>query len=355
MKVLSIPGQHHENRYFNLILSALERRGIEVIPSSTRKAASFSYDILHINFPTHYVTENGILKAFFISIILAVYLMAARLLGRKLVYTVHDVVPLRPRHAPLLTRFLRLTHRLTNAFVFISQSSRDEFVRLYPGQASKPWLLALHGPYPSTPMEPVDIDLRRQQLFGAEPVFVVGFIGNIKPYKNIGALRKLPHQVPDGRPVVALVAGRSEHGHEDCVDAVVAALPPERVVRLDRRLTDTELDELIQLVDVVLVPYLKGSNSGVALLVLSNGARLIGSGLPVFHELAETVGAPWAYCSEPASTGPRSLADVVAQVSGRLVTDADRVRLHDYLERVSYDRAAAAIATLYETIQRKRS
>ena len=346
IRVLSIPGRSHENAYFELMAAALEDHGIEVVEPTARNLACFAYDTLSLNFPTHYITENDAPKAIFFSLLLGCYFLLARLFGRKIVYTVHDVVPLRPRHSFLLWPFLRLIHRLSNAFIFLSRSSRASFERRFPRDSGKQWVLAPHGPYSTSLLPASERLVARRALLGENGAFVVGFLGSIKPYKNIQALGALPNQICGGQPVHLLVAGLVERGYEAAVQAVLEARPAGTVTRLDQRLSDAEFDRLIQLVDAVILPYERGSNSGLAMLVLSNEARLIGSDLPIFQELAEAVGPPWVY-SSGAAGAPGGLADVVQDVAAREVAEADRQRLRRYLRSVSYSETAGRIAALY--------
>ena len=293
LRLLSIPGRTHENKYFAYLLEQVERCGVEVVAPKRKALALFHYDVLHLNFPTHQITENGFAKACLLSILLAGYVLAARVLGRTVIYTVHDVAPLRARHARLLRLFLGFVHRLVNGYVFLSHSSRAVFVQRHSSQRGKPWVLAPHGPYAVKLLTAEQRAAQRDRLTGGRNVFLVGFLGAIKPYKNIDALRDLPAQLADGRPVHVVVAGRVEPGHEEQAARALAALPAERLTRLEHRLSDAELDCLIQTVDVVLLPYARGSNSGAALLVLSNHGRVVGSGLGIFRELADQVGRPW--------------------------------------------------------------
>ena len=170
--------------------------------------------MLHLNFPTHYISENGALRAWFYSSLFAAYLLLVRLARRKIIYTVHDVVPFRSRNARLSKRFLQLTHGVTDVFVFLSRSSRAAFVELYPEDEAKPWVLAEHGPYPTTPLSQAERAARRQEIVGDGDGFLVGFLGSIKPYKNLAAVQSLPHSLRDGRPVRVLVAGKAEAGTE---------------------------------------------------------------------------------------------------------------------------------------------
>jgi glycosyltransferase involved in cell wall biosynthesis len=339
--VLSIPGRDHENRYFKLAIEGLEQAGASVVDPRLANVAGFRYDILHLNFPTHYVTENGWFKATLLAAAMAAYLLLARLLGRRIVYTVHDVVPVRPNNEFVLWRFLDLVHALTQGYVFISRSSRQAFVERFPGERGKPWILVRHGAYPASVLDAAARAARRRDLAGEADVFLVGFVGALKPYKNPRALQALPARLADGRPVRVVVAGHiPEPQHRAEIEAALAAIPEENLIRLDRQLTDSELDAVIQAVDVVLLPYARGSNSGVALLVLANHGRLIGSAAPMFAELAEDLGAPWVYT---ASGAPEALAQAVASVASRRVDAADRARLRSYLDQIDFAAGGRAV------------
>ncbi len=350
IRVLSIPGRTHENPFFRLVGDALEAEGLCPVMTSAGNAMRFRYDVLHLNFPTHYITENGWLKALATSVVLGSYLLLARLLGRKIIYTVHDVVPFRSRHHALSQAFLRLTHKLTSTFVFLSMSSRTEFARIYPADRDTPWILTRHGPYPVKRLSDDERRRLRVELAGSDDAVLVGFLGAIKPYKNFAALGELPERLPDGRPVHIVVAGQVERGYEAETAAVIARRPPGSVIRRDERLSDGVLNDLIQAVDFVLLPYLKGSNSGIALLVLSNGGRVLGSDMPIFRELAADVGPPWAYSVAPLAAGGPGLATVLQQAVADPVDDAARERLRLYLEAVSFRKAAHQVRALCERL-----
>ena len=59
VRVVSIPGRRHaQNSYFPLLWNALENAGAKMISARTMKALMLRYDILHVHFPEHLVTEG---------------------------------------------------------------------------------------------------------------------------------------------------------------------------------------------------------------------------------------------------------------------------------------------------------
>ena len=347
IRLFSLPGRGHENRYFDLMLDALEVRGVRVVPTDIRHLLLLRFDVLHLNFPTHYVTQRGPIKAAASSALFAGVFLLASLFRRRIVYTVHDVTPLSTRNEWLLWRYYAFVCRCVDGYVFLSASSRVSFLERFTDQASKPWRLAPHGPYPADLMCASERADRHDAMAGIGAL-LVGFLGVIKPYKNVAALAHLPEQLADGRRVHLVVAGPAEAGQEAAVEAALANRSPSGVTRLPVRLSDRELDLLMQSVDVVLLPYQNGSNSGAALLVLSNRGRLIGSTLPIFRELAGEVGTPWVLVSEDTPGGWQSTLE---QVAAQAPDMADQLRLDRYLETHSFAAGADAIMSLYEALR----
>lgn len=346
LRVLSIPGRDHENKFFAQLLGQMEHRGLQIVQPRLGPLVWFRYDVLHLNFPTHQITENGAAKACLLSMLLGAYLVLARVLQRDIIYTMHDVVPLRLRHPPLLKGFVRLVHWLVAGYVFLSHSSRTAFVAQNPGQASKPWVMAPHGPYAVKLLTAEQRARQRRRLGCSDDGFLVGFLGAIKPYKNVDALRQLPQRLADGRLVHIVVAGRVEAGHEELAARALASLPARELTLLQHRLSDAEFDELIQTVDVVLLPYARGSNSGAALLVLSNYGRLVGSELEIFRELAGQVGSPWVYALDRQSAHCGSYADLIGRAAGEQPGETDRRALASFLTSIDWQVAAAAVERL---------
>ena len=353
VRLLSIPGRQHENKFFGHLLGAMEQRGLVIVPPRLKPLALFRYDVLHLNFPSHHISESGFGRAFLLSMLLGGYLLVARLLRRAVIYTVHDVVPLRPRHGLLLRGFLGFLHRVVSALVFLSPSSRRLFTQAYPHAARKRWTFAPHGPYDVTRLGASDRAARRQRLVGGRAAFIVGFVGAIKPYKSIEALQHLPERLPDGRDVHVVVAGRVEAGYEALAEQVLGTIPAERLTRIEGRLSDEDLDHLIQTVDLVLLPYRRGSNSGAAVLVLSNHGRLAGSELGIFQELGAQPGAPWAYALNPDDPAAATYADLVRRAAEEEPAYADHERLSRYLASTGWGVAAEAIGLLIEQISER--
>ena len=156
----------------------------------------------------------------------------------------------------------------------------------------------------------------------------------------------------EGRPVQLVVAGDY---HPSCdideMEALFCAIPSHRLARIKKRLSDQDLAELIQSVDIVFLPYLQGWNSGFAMLALGCGARLLCSDLSMFREIAEAIGPPWIYTFHLNTPDlSQELATVLSRALRTKVERSDQVRLERFLAATSFEEASSQYVELYHNI-----
>jgi beta-1,4-mannosyltransferase len=350
IRVLMIPGRRHaQNSYFPLLWDALQGAGLEMISARSTAALTLRYDILHLHHP-EILVERRISSALLVAALFLGYSLMARIAGKKLVWTIHEVDPAR-RY--LLTHpFLWCIRKLTNAYVFMNRSSEDGFFNQYPEERRKIVWRIPHSSYPVTKMSTADRDEVRAALTQGTDCLLIGFLGEIRPYKNPAAIQYLPRTNDTGRPVRLVSAGVL---HATCdvkqVEAIFRSIQPDRLVRMEERLSDERLSELIQAIDVIFLPYLRGWNSGFAMFALGCNGRLLCSDLPLFREIEETLGRPWIYVfNHNAVNLSHELATAVARVSNDKPTASDKVRLEEFLAARSFEFAALEYARLYNNL-----
>jgi hypothetical protein len=143
-----------------------------------------------------------------------------------------------------------------------------------------------HGPYQVSATSQQRQGELRERLSGGGDCLLVGFFGDIRPYKNSEVLAYLPDQDAIGREIKIVVAGAADPTYNTTeIEVPLSRILPKRMVRIKERISDQDLADMIRAVDFVLLPYLRGSNSGFSMPVLSCGQRLLCSALPMFREL----------------------------------------------------------------------
>ena len=355
VRVLSVPGPRHaQNSYFPLLWRALEGAGLKMIDARTKAVIMLKFDILHMHFPEHFVTERSLPSALVTGPLFLAYVVAIRIAGKRLVWTIHEIAP--KRRYWLAQPFLWCIRMLANAYIFMNRTSEAEFFKKFPGERQKIICRVPHSAYPVTRISAADRNIGRLSLTQGAECLLVGLLGEIRPYKNPTAVQYLPPSDAQGRQLRLIVAGTIHASSDvDSIEATFCKIDPHRLVRISERLSDEKLSELIQSVDLVFMPYLRGWNSGFAMFALASGARLLCSSLPMFLEIADALGPPWIYVFDHnAADLPHELAKAVARVSRDRPEAADYVRLERFLAAHSFEQAASQYSDLYRTLVRRK-
>jgi beta-1,4-mannosyltransferase len=354
VRVLSIPGPRHaQNSYFPLLWRALEGAGLDMVDARSNAAFMLKFDILHVHFPEHLVTERSLQSALVSGPLFLAYVVAVRIAGKNLIWTIHEIAP--KRRLWLARPFLWCMRRLTNAYVFMNRTSEDEFFSRYPKERQKVICRVPHSAYPVTKISAADYDRTRMSLTQGTQCLLVGFLGEIRPYKNPIALQYLPPSDFQGRPLLLIVAG-TIHASSDAesTEAAISKLDADRLVQIRERLSDEQLSKLIQSIDLVFMPYLQGWNSGFAMFALACGARLLCSNLPMFREMAEALGPPWIYLFDHnAADLSHELNAAVGRITQDRLERADYVHLERFLAAHSFEKAASEYTSLFHILLSK--
>jgi beta-1,4-mannosyltransferase len=325
---------------------------MSVVNIHTSQGKCFQFDILHIHWPEFYVTERPAYIAMVLAPAVIFYIILTKLLRKRIVWMVHDVMPVKARHARLLQLYLLCVRLLVDAYVFISPSSEAEFVKIFPRARKKRACQVPHGPYPVSAISPQRRAELRERLSGGANCMLIGFLGEIRPYKNPEALAYLPHQDSIGREIKIVVAGAVDSTYDTTqIEASLGRIPLTRLIRIKERLSDQCLSDLIGAVDVVLLPYLRGSNSGLSMLVLSCGQRLLCSALPMFRDLTNRPASPWVYVFDhQAKDLSAELEAALARFQHDVVDTDAKSRLRAFLDDCSFDHGAEQLRQLYERL-----
>jgi glycosyltransferase involved in cell wall biosynthesis len=201
-----------------------------------------------------------------------------KLLGLQTAHTVHNVLPHEASAGNLAK--LRRVYDNSDFLIVHSEHTKDELLRLFP-EAATSVIVARHGTYTAYQRIPEARDRVREEL-KISPGQVAGLIcGGIRPYKNIdGVLQALAD--PKCAEMILIVAGE-ESGYPDSSPhdrlARTRRLAQElgvadRVRLIPRFLHASELAELFEAADVLVLPYVKNYGSGLLLLGMTFGKHI---------------------------------------------------------------------------------
>lgn len=270
----------------------------------------------------------------------AVWLETARLLGYRIVWTAHNVVP--------------------NAQVFADDhAARRRLVRradavLAHGAAAIPALRdlgagAVHvveaGSYVAQYPQETSRDEARERLGIGLDERVATFVGAIAPYKGVDALLEVVRELSPELALHVVVAGR-------CGDPALkgqlerlAAAAGSRVVTRFARIPDDELQVYLACADVAVLPYRQITNSGSVLLACSFGLPVLIPALPALADVPDEVAIRY----EPGSAGlARALVALAGCDKAELASRSEAAR--HYAASLSWEQAARSTLEVYAQV-----
>jgi glycosyltransferase involved in cell wall biosynthesis len=172
------------------------------------------------------------------------------------------------------------------------------------------------------------------------------FLGLIRPYKGINVLLDAAARLPEGSDWLVLVAGEPWRGLGERLERRVAELGLDRRVRLDLGwVPEPRVPVLLAAADVVVLPYLTGSQSAVAPMALAHGVPVLTTAVGgVAEVVADGVNGmvvppadPEALTRALAALDPATLSKLAAgaaETAGELTWNGYAAALEDVIEAV---------------------
>lgn len=215
-----------------------------------------------------------------------IYLATLRLLGCRIVYTAHDVLPHErsPEDVPRLRKLLKRVHWVILHAAENRAALHQIFPDLTPPVSVVPmgnllfFLEGTHGsPQEARTALSIPLDAR-----------VVLFFGGIRPYKGladlIGAFGRVRESVPDAWLVIAGYPFEPFAPYEEAIAA--RNIGEHTIVRLGYHPT-TEVWKFFLAADLVALPYRSASQSGIAQLAFAFGTPMVATRVGGLPELIE--------------------------------------------------------------------
>lgn len=198
-------------------------------------------------------------------------------LKAKIILEFHEVVdPFEESILPirLYSRVMgRVLIRRADGFVTHSDSDKKLLAEKYRMSAERIQVIP-HGLYDQ--YKPVDREAARKSLGLGSDNVIMSF-GLIRPYKGIPNLIRAFGELPGdvARQSKLLLVGEIWEDRESVVSAIDACPYKDRVVLLDRYVSDDEVATYFSAADLVVLPYLRASQSGVAHIAMAFGKPII--------------------------------------------------------------------------------
>ncbi|NRQ32315.1 glycosyltransferase [Nonomuraea sp. NN258] len=282
MKVLVFP--RDSNPYQELLHDELRASGVRVrylgeltfshtlnlvlLPAELAVRRLGGARVVHLHWVWKFALPGGAATRRPAQLWFSVVLAVVRLLGLRLVWTAHNVLPHRQVFADDVAARRALVRRCD--LVIAHHSSALERLAALGAVPSRAAVIP-HGPFPAPPLPPPG-------LAPGPRTFL--FFGRIEPYKGVEDLLAAFTALPDWPGVRLVVAGSCP---DPALAARLAAAADRRVELRLGQVPESEVAALFAAADVVVLPFREVTTSGSALLALGHGRPLI---VPALPELA---------------------------------------------------------------------
>lgn len=203
---------------------------------------------------------------------------------------------------------------------FHSEAVKKQAVQIYRLKEDKVFVIP-HGVYDSYYKEYSPESARKE--LGIKEDFVVLYFGMIRKYKGVPCLveafNKLPHEIALHSRLI--IAGEN-WGDEEGLESQIKASPCNKQITFHPDFVpDSGVAKYFSAADVVALPYLRTSGSGIASLAMAFGKPIIITDLENTREtLQKYPGTSFVPCGD-ASVIAEKIAEVYAQVrAGKAIT-----------------------------------
>lgn len=274
----------------------------------------------------------------------AVVAAAAHRAGIPVVYLCHQLVE--PDSSPAEWQIARLGLFQGDAFILLTQREHAIMQRAFPAKPTRVTPLPVFDEFPAATQS---ASQARQQLGLPLDVPLLLCFGFVRRYKGINYLLEALAQV--ARPVHLVIAGEfwePEQEYQAQLDRLGLA---DRVLLHNRYVPNEDVAAYFSAADALVLPYVSGSQSGVAMIAVHYGLPVIATDV---GGLAETiVDGQNGLIVAPADSG--LLAGAVARFFDENLAESMRVAMEQSRRRLSWAALTSTIEELTHELCEKPS
>jgi glycosyltransferase involved in cell wall biosynthesis len=201
----------------------------------------------------------------------------------KLYITVHDVLPFKntysDKDASLKIKKRKYFLNLADKLIIHNKNSFEDLLNHY---AIKPSVIVQY-PFPIMDIKDIEFfEEKDDNLINTIPKnkYIFSFIGHLRQEKGIDILlkgwEKFNKTYNLENKIVLIIAGNIPKGFEYSFEEL------ENFLLIDKFLNDIEYKTIIEKSDCVILPYTRGTNSGIPSTVISLKTKLITSNIEMF-------------------------------------------------------------------------
>lgn len=291
LRVVAWPARAEENPYIDQLYGNLEAAGVEVVPFSVRNLLRRRADVWHLHWPDEQVSFPSLGRSVARGAAVIALMDAARARGTRVVWTVHNLQSHERFHPRLEHWFWGAFVRRLDGYIALAEGTAEAARERFPRLGEIPGFIVPHGHYRDAYPRETTRRSARERLEIPHDARVVGFVGQVRAYKNVPRLVRIFREVAGPRDVLLVAGAPDEPSMEREVRSAAGA--DVRVKLSLRFVPDEDLQLYLGAMDLVVLPYREILNSGSALLALSFDVPVLVPDKGAMTELRAHAGEDW--------------------------------------------------------------
>ena len=224
-------------------------------------------------------------------------LVALRMSGVKIVWTIHDISHHEAEFPQLENFYSRIVFNIVDFVIVHSEGARKAIESQWRVRSNERLTVIPHGDYISSYPNHGDRILARNKLGVLSTRMVFLFFGYIRPYKGVDELITVFKKLKLNN--CELVIAGNPLNDEISERIRLSINGDTRIHYLPGRVKDDELQNIFNAADVVVLPYSKVLTSGALILAMSFGCACIVPKIRIFEEALDADGGIFYDPEEP--------------------------------------------------------
>jgi D-inositol-3-phosphate glycosyltransferase len=269
-----------------------------------------------------------------------------QLLSFKVIYTAHDVVPLEHDTPENRTAFHRIYQRVDKIIVH-AESIKKEIMELFNVDNNKIYVVPIGSNDLFFNHQNLSKKAARQLLGIPLEKRVVLFFGLIRRYKGLEYLVEAFEEVKNGAGnVMLLIAGQIHNGEPEAFqyysNLIGQLACRDDVICINDYIPLEQVGNYFSAADVVVLPYVQASQSGVLLLAYAAGRPVIVTDTGGLSEVVESGRSGYVIPSKDVKALVRAITDIIQEP-----TLLEKMGTHaKYLAEATYSWKSVALRTM---------
>ena len=295
MKILFVPYARHP--YYKLLTDALRKQGVETESGKLLKFFTLTkqvrqqknIDIVHITWSHAFFITGSRVKTFVKALFFIVDLIAIKIIGIKLIWTVHNKYDHEQRHRDIDILVRRMLTRICDAMIIECKKAKMEIVKILNLKDSSKIKIIPAGNYIDAYPNAVDRKDARDKLGFKSENFIFLSFGLIRPYKGITELIDVFNDI-DHPQSKLLIAGKPFHEKiaEEIRDKCCAN---NNIMLIFEDIPENEVQIYMNAADIVVLPYRDILTSGVVILAMSFSKAVIAPAMGCISDILDEKGS----------------------------------------------------------------